>query len=82
VLRKHGIVIAGPYSKHQAIAHQIGAEVPQRGEFVSFRVVEAKPHHADRPRVELDGKFWVLATPDDPEETAPRLPKVANESDV
>ncbi|WP_053852804.1 NaeI family type II restriction endonuclease [Streptomyces sp. NRRL B-24085] len=82
VLRKEGIVIAGPYSKHQAIARQIGAEVPQRGEFVSFRVVEAQPHHADRPRVELDGKYWVLATPDDPAEEAPRLPKVANESDA
>jgi hypothetical protein len=82
VLRDEGIVIAGPYSKHQDIARQIGAEVPQRGESVSFRVAEAKPHHGDRPRVELDGKLWVLATPDGPEETAPRLPNVTNETDA
>ena len=82
VLREEGIVIAGPYSKHQTIARQIGAEVPRRGEFVSFRLAEAKPHHGDRPRVELADKHWVLAGPDDPEETAPRLPKVSNESDT
>jgi hypothetical protein len=81
VLREEGIVIAGPYSKHQAIARQIGAEVPRRGEFVSFRVAEAKPHHGDRPRVELEGRAWVLATPDDPVVTAPRLPKVAGEEE-
>ncbi|MGW3127653.1 NaeI family type II restriction endonuclease [Streptomyces sp. NPDC001123] len=81
VLREEGIVIVGPYSKHQAIAEQIGAEVPRRGEFVSFRVAEARPHHNDQPRVMLDGKWWVLALPTDPPETAPRLPKVTNESD-
>ncbi|MFF3659002.1 NaeI family type II restriction endonuclease [Streptomyces olivochromogenes] len=79
VLREEGIVIAGPYSKHQAIARQIGAEVPQRGEFVSFRVAEAKPHHGNHPRVELGGRYWVLAEPSDLKETAPRLPKVTSE---
>ncbi|MGN5378861.1 NaeI family type II restriction endonuclease [Streptomyces lasalocidi] len=81
VLREKGIVIAGPYGKHQAIARQIGAEVPGKGEFVSFRVAEAKPHHADRPRVELEGRLWVLATSDDPVEPAPRLPKVTGEEE-
>ncbi|MFH9549007.1 NaeI family type II restriction endonuclease [Streptomyces sp. NPDC017435] len=81
VLREEGIVIAGPYSKHQSIARQIGAEVPQRGEFVSFRVAEARPDHGDRPRVELEGRFWVLAGPNDPRVTAPRLPKVTGEED-
>ncbi|MFE2885586.1 NaeI family type II restriction endonuclease [Streptomyces graminifolii] len=81
VLREEGIVIAGPYGKHQAIARQIGAEVPQRGEFVSFRVAQAKPHHDDRPRVELDGLPWVLATPDDPPMPGPRLPKVTGDEE-
>ncbi|MEU5221941.1 NaeI family type II restriction endonuclease [Streptomyces toyocaensis] len=80
-LRKEGIVIVGPYSKHQEIARQIGAEVPQRGEFVSFRVAEAMPHHSDRPHVELEGRHWVLATADDPVVTAPRLPKVTGEEE-
>ncbi|MFD5630529.1 NaeI family type II restriction endonuclease [Streptomyces sp. NPDC127072] len=81
VLREEGIVIVGPYGRHQAIALQIGAEVPQRGEFVSFRVAEAKPHHGDNPRVELEGRHWVLAEPSDPEEIAPRLPKVTSEAE-
>ncbi|MFF3716823.1 NaeI family type II restriction endonuclease [Streptomyces prasinus] len=82
VLREEGIVIVGPYGRHQAIARKIGAEVPQRGEFVSFRVAEAKPHHGDRPRVELEGRSWVLATADDPVVTAPLLPKVTGKDEV
>ncbi|MFJ5263601.1 NaeI family type II restriction endonuclease [Streptomyces sp. NPDC088387] len=82
VLREEGIVIAGPYGKHQEIARQIGAEVPQRGEFVSFRVAEAAPQHGDRPRVELEGRHWVLAGPDDPVVTAPRLPKISGEEEL
>ncbi|MGW6890451.1 NaeI family type II restriction endonuclease [Streptomyces chartreusis] len=81
VLREEGIVIAGPYSKHRLIAQQVGAEVPQRGEFVSFRLAEAKAHHGNRPWVELEGRRWVLATPEDPPETAPRLPKVTGEEE-
>lgn len=82
VLREEGIVIAGPYSKHRDIACHIGAEVPQRGEFVSFRVAEAMPHHGDRPSVELDGRRWVLAGPEDPVITAPLLPKVTGEEEA
>lgn len=81
VLRKDGIVIAGPYSKHRAIAEQLGVEVPRRGEFVSFRLAEAKPHHGDRPSVELQGRRWVHAMQCDPPETAPRLPRVAGEDE-
>ncbi|GAA4030477.1 NaeI family type II restriction endonuclease [Streptomyces plumbiresistens] len=74
-LRQRGILIPGHYSKHQAVARAFGAPAPQGGELVSFRVVEAKPHHGDRARVELDGRQWVLADPNDPEETGPFLPK-------
>ncbi|MEU6390650.1 NaeI family type II restriction endonuclease [Streptomyces sp. NPDC046939] len=82
VLREEGILIVGPYQKHRAIAREIGAAVPGRGEFVSFRVAVAKPHHEGRPRVELDGQQWVLARPEDPIETAPLLPKVTGEEDA
>lgn len=82
VLRDEGILIVGPYSRHQAIARQIGATVPHRGEFVSFRVAEAKAHHGTRPRAELDGRQWVLADADDPAEVAPQLPKVTAESEA
>ncbi|MEU3185855.1 NaeI family type II restriction endonuclease [Streptomyces sp. NPDC006923] len=81
VLREEGILIAGPYSKHQDIARRLGACVPRRGEFVSFRVAELKPHHANRPSVELDGRSWVLAEPKDQHEPGPRLPRLTGETE-
>ncbi|GGZ52394.1 hypothetical protein GCM10010387_53340 [Streptomyces inusitatus] len=75
VLRDHGILVAGHYSSHQAIARALGAEIPRHGELVSFRVAAAEPHHGSRPRVELENQFWVLADEDDPVVAAPRLPK-------
>ncbi|MFI1066058.1 NaeI family type II restriction endonuclease [Streptomyces spororaveus] len=75
VLREEGVLIPGHYSSHQQVAQALGAEVPRPGELVSFRVAQAAPHHGDRPRVDLDGRTWVLADDDDPTETAPFLPK-------
>jgi hypothetical protein len=75
VLRQEGILIPGHYSSHQAIARSLGAQVPQRGELVSFRVAQAAPRHAGRPFVELDGRRWVLADEHDPVQEAPVLPK-------
>ncbi|MFE6283209.1 NaeI family type II restriction endonuclease [Streptomyces sp. NPDC057877] len=74
-LREHGILICGDYPHHQAVAAQLGLPVPQEGENVSIRVVEAKPHHHSEPSVLLDGRHWVRALPDDPEEMAPLLPE-------
>ncbi|MCA2203658.1 hypothetical protein C1C94_0023315 [Streptomyces sp. SMS_SU21] len=42
-------------------------------------MAEAMPHHGARPRVELEGREWVLADPGDPVITAPRLPRVVGE---
>ncbi|MGP3950185.1 NaeI family type II restriction endonuclease [Streptomyces sp. 7N604] len=74
-LRPNGILIMGDYRSHQEIAAQLGLPVPQEGEFVSARVIEAKPHHCGHHRTVLDGRRWVLADPSDPEETAPLLPE-------
>ncbi|MGV9878298.1 NaeI family type II restriction endonuclease [Streptomyces sp. NPDC003006] len=74
-LRDEGILICGDYPNHQAVASQLGLPVPREGENVSIRVVEAKSHHAGQPRVLLEGRFWVEARPDDPEERAPLLPE-------
>ncbi|MFE9634832.1 NaeI family type II restriction endonuclease [Streptomyces sp. NPDC006463] len=75
VLREEGLLIPGHFSSHQAIARALGAPVPRLGELVSFRVAQAQPHHGNRPRVELDGRTWVLADASDPVEPAPVLPK-------
>ncbi|WP_307820255.1 NaeI family type II restriction endonuclease [Streptomyces sp. MC1] len=74
-LRKEGILVCGDYPNHQAVAAQLGLPVPQEGESVSVRVVEAREHHLGQPSVLLDGRHWVKARPDDPEELAPLLPE-------
>lgn len=79
-LRKEGILICGDYPNHQAVAEQLGLPVPHEGENVSIRVVEAKPHHKGEPYVLLEGRRWVAASPDDPEERAPLLPETKKAS--
>jgi len=74
-LRDEGILIFGHYPIHQAAAKQLNIPVPQEGEFVSARVVEAQDLHADRPRTFMDGRYWVVARPEDKVETAPLLPE-------
>ncbi|MER7968645.1 NaeI family type II restriction endonuclease [Streptomyces sp. NPDC005840] len=74
-LREEGIIIPGDSRSHQAVARALGGPVPERGEFVSFRVAQAQPHHGDRPAAEIDGAMWVAVTPDEPaDKPAPRLP--------
>ncbi|MFE5843961.1 NaeI family type II restriction endonuclease [Streptomyces niveus] len=74
-LRTEGFVIMGDYASHQKIARQLGLPAPGEGEFVSARVIQAKPHHTARPRVFLDDAWWVLAESGDPKEEGPLLPK-------
>ncbi|MEU6273595.1 NaeI family type II restriction endonuclease [Streptomyces populi] len=73
-LKAEGILIMGDYASHREIAGRLGLPLPEEGEFVSARVVTAKPHHGDIPYVSLDGKQWVLPQPEEPIEPAPTLP--------
>lgn len=74
-LREEGFIIPGDSRNHQAVAEALGGPVPGRGEFVSFRVAKAQPHHGDRPSVELDGCTWVAVAPGEKAESpAPKLP--------
>ncbi|UXY32603.1 NaeI family type II restriction endonuclease [Streptomyces sp. HUAS TT20] len=73
-LRPEGILIMGDYASHREIAGRLGLPLPEEGEFVSARVVPARPHHEGAARVPLDGREWVLARPDDAVEPAPALP--------
>jgi hypothetical protein len=77
VLREQGILIVGHYESHQAIARTLGVPVPRSGELVSFRVVPAKAHHGNAPRVSLEGREWVLAREDDHAEVGPLLPRIS-----
>ncbi|MFD5267666.1 NaeI family type II restriction endonuclease [Streptomyces sp. NPDC058335] len=74
-LREEGYIIPGDSRNHQAVAEALGGPVPERGEFVSFRVAVAQPHHGDRPSAELDGRRWVAVGPDEEaDRPAPMLP--------
>ncbi|MEU6445925.1 NaeI family type II restriction endonuclease [Streptomyces sp. NPDC046979] len=75
-LQPRGIVILGHYSSHGRIAEALGLPVPGPGESVSARLAEARPEHGAAPRVELDGRDWVLAGPADPEQAVPKLPEI------
>lgn len=72
-LQSEGILILGTGSSHKAAAADLGVPVPEQGGFVSVRVVEEKPHHQNRPRTLMDGRYWVVASPDELPEPAPRI---------
>jgi hypothetical protein len=74
-LRQEGIIILGEGLGHGMIAEELGGPIPQKGEFASFRIARAKPHHAVKPTTTLWGERWVVAGPDDPVEKLPPLPK-------
>ncbi|WP_406861150.1 NaeI family type II restriction endonuclease [Streptomyces sp. HUAS MG47] len=73
-LRDEGILICGDYPSHKKVAEALGLPIPQEGESLGVRVVEAKPHHAGHPQILLDGRCWVVAGHDDGRERAPLLP--------
>jgi Restriction endonuclease NaeI len=81
-LRAEGIVIFGDYAGDQVLAAALGLPRPGPGEFVSARLARRSgPMAAGRERpdyarsVRLDGADWVLASPGDPAEPAPGLPR-------
>jgi hypothetical protein len=71
-LKPEGIIILGHYDEHRRIAQSLGVPAPSRGEMVSVRVAPASVE-GDHV-VELDGKYWRIATPDDPVVEAPECP--------
>lgn len=79
-LREEGIVVFGDYARHADVAAALRLPTPGRGEFVSARLAQRRPHHVDLPHVTLDGTDWVVARPDDPVELAPLLPSTKKPS--
>ncbi|WLQ42907.1 NaeI family type II restriction endonuclease [Streptomyces laculatispora] len=74
-LREEGIIITGDSTNHRAVAKDLGGPVPEKGEFVSFRVALARPEHGDRPSAELDGRQWVAVSQEEAvDRPAPKLP--------
>ena len=81
VLRAEGIVIFGDYAGDQVLAHALGLPRPGPDEFVSARLTR-RANGADGGNgrafarfIRLDGAEWVLASPADPADIVPALPR-------
>lgn len=73
-LLPEGILILGDYKRHTRIAEELGLPIPKDGDSVAVRVVETSPLFKG-PVTEIDGRFWRIATQEDPHEDAPIIPK-------
>ena len=78
-LRAEGIVIFGDYAGDQVLASALGLVRPGPGEFVSARLVRGCADGGQRTHdaraIRLEGSDWVLASPVNPVEPAPSLPR-------
>jgi hypothetical protein len=78
-LRAEGIVIFGDYAGDQVLAAALGLPRPGPGEFVSARLARRASVASDGREyarsVRLAGCDWLLASPADPAEPAPALPR-------
>lgn len=73
-LRAEGILVLGNEASDRRVAVALGLPRPRKGELVAARVVAAS--EADvRPRAEIDGQDWVIASPNEPQVLAPVVPR-------
>jgi hypothetical protein len=73
-LRPEGILVLGHQENDPLVAEALGLPVPQKGEFISARVVPARPDR-DEVFAVIDGQPWALARPGDPVFPAPAVPR-------
>ena len=73
-LRPEGTLVLGHQDSDPLVAAALGLPVPRKGEFVSARVVPARPDR-DNPVAVIDGRAWALARPGDPLTPAPAIPR-------
>jgi hypothetical protein len=73
-LRQEGIVVLGHQDADPLVAGALGLPVPQKGEFISARVIPAVRGRAD-PVAVIAGQLWALARPGDPVLPAPEIPR-------
>lgn len=73
-LRPEGIVVLGHQDTDPLVAAALCLPVPNKGEFVSARVVPARDDRDD-PVAVIEGSRWALAQPGDPAVPAPVIPR-------
>jgi hypothetical protein len=69
-------LVLGHQDRDPLVAAGLGLPVPIKGEFVSARVVSARPERDD-DTAEIDDRLWALARPGDPVEEAPEVPRTS-----
>jgi hypothetical protein len=77
LLRPEGILVLGHQDHDPLVAAALGLPVPQKGEFISARVTQARAGRTD-PVAVIDGQLWALARPGDPAHPAPEVPRSRN----
>jgi Restriction endonuclease NaeI len=75
-LGNEGILVLGHQERDPMVAEALGLPVPRKGDFVSARVVPAKPGFAG-PVAVIEAGGWRLASEDDPVVAAPIMPRVS-----
>jgi hypothetical protein len=73
-LRPEGILVLGHQENDPLVAADLGLPVPQKGEFISARVVPARDDRGD-PFAVIEDARWALARPGDPACPAPAVPR-------
>lgn len=81
-LREEGIIILGDYSSHQRVARSLGGPMPEKGEFVAFKVARAEARNETRPQAELNGELWVVVDPKSQVGPAPRIPEAQERREI
>jgi hypothetical protein len=74
-LQSEGILVLGHQENDPQIALALKLPVPCKGEFVSARVIPARPDRDD-PTAEIDGRLWAIAREEDPITPAPTVPRM------
>ena len=73
-LRPEGILVLGHQENDPLVAADLGLPAPEKGEFISVRVIPARPWRND-PVAVIDGECWAIARPEDPVVAAPEVPR-------
>jgi Restriction endonuclease NaeI len=73
-LRPEGIVVLGHQDNDPLVAQALELPVPRKGEFIAVRVTRADSS-IEAAWAEIAGQLWRAATPADPVDTAPVVPR-------
>jgi hypothetical protein len=73
-LRPEGILVLGHQENDPLVATALGLPAPEKGEFISVRVIPAREER-NGPVVVINGERWSIARAEDPVVAAPEVPR-------